>query len=392
MTTPRLAFAVVAFIVTAPAYSQSCDDSIVPQALELVRQQPKTGQEFSERLSQMDSYYQTCPEHPWVNALAAVTDTQAYELITRSNNGQPNQQAISFLSRALLRSNVYFDTPTVERKERFNLQLSNGMGNLRHEDIAKNRNTIFDHLMTLGRTNRIHPYLSGTEALQCTSGREGDTQRIGFAIKSKNDLVFLPFIDQFAEACRATGDPKRTLAIAVQARVYRDVVKNQLVTDEVLIRDYLQKAQQAESNYLASHNYDIHWSEQDSKSLRILLRDYQMTNTIPKARWFTPDAIESAEVTESIALEMNNRWLEITKSIEDDNPATSAVAGRQFSQYVFSLMNAGKEANMNEPAKAAIHKALTAFVAGDIRTSATQYLPMPSQMFLNVLFNSLKPQ
>ena len=169
--------AVLLLLYTAESRADTCD-AVIAQAAALIVAPLKSTEDFSARLGELDGMLTQCPNHPWLNAIGAQSDLRAYELLVRANNGQPNQQALSFITRALQRSTIYFDAPSSQRPDKPQLRTEAGPANLTYSTASDSRQEILMILVDLAKRGVAHPYLALQQPLACTNRVANDAQTL----------------------------------------------------------------------------------------------------------------------------------------------------------------------------------------------------------------------
>lgn len=382
--------AVLLLLYTAESRADTCD-AMIAQAAALIVAPLKSTEDFSARLGELDGMLTQCPNHPWLNAIGAQSDLRAYELLVRANNGQPNQQALSFITRALQRSTIYFDAPSSQRPDKPQLRTEAGPANLTYSTASDSRQEILMILVDLAKRGVAHPYLALQQPLACTNRVANDAQTLSYALSTSHDrvAVAIPFIDAAAQACMQANTRDITLPFATQARAHLNLVRLKLLSDDEAIKQSLRKAAAAEQAYIVQPHYSLHWSDTDSAQLAKLLRQYDVGPWLSRSLWFTAEHIETAAAIEAIALYLNDQWSPLAAGTLQVESTLVAQAHSEFTKKVFALFNEGKEAGLNAQTKATLLAALKAFVDGEIRTFDTKKLPPPPEYILRILYATL---
>lgn len=267
----------VAAAVAGPALADPCETEVLPAALGAAKVKPSNGEEFAQLLQKMEGYVAACPEHPWVNMMLATMDFLAYQALTDINDGVPNQEGVNHLLRGFVHIGKFMDGPDELRRDRFMLATPSGPGDLRHSTAVDLRKAIITKLMQIAKMGSVHPYLSGTEPVACEGWLTSDARTVAYAIDTKEDLIFLPFVDAAAEACEAAGDTANFLPLALKAKVYAEVVEKAYVTDTDEIRRMLRSAKDAQVAYLRGRESDVFYSKSDVELLGKLMRAHAVT-------------------------------------------------------------------------------------------------------------------
>ena len=371
-----------------------CDNDILPQALANMLQQPQNSEAFLAQIKTMDSYLELCPEHAWVNAMGSMNDFNAFQLITKNNNGVPNQQAVSFITRALLRSDKFFAAPHEQRKDIIKLQTARGEGSLRSQAAYDTRSNIIKGLIAIARQGAVHPYLKAEQPLDCESATlGGDAQTIGFAIQEESDLAFLPFVDGAAAACDQVTGKIRLTPYATKARVYLNAVKKQLIREPEQVRDALEKAKAAELAYIQGYSHTIHFDKNDSHQLDVLMREHEVGPWLAKELWFTEEHVNSEAAIEAIALYLNDNYSSLVAgTLKNVDSSVISQAQAEFAKKIYALFNQGQTAGYERETRSMLYHSLKAFETGEIRTLPNKELPPPPDYLLRVLYSTFKPQ
>lgn len=387
-------FAAVLLLLFFTAESRANDcETMISEAAALIIAPLESADDFSTRISQLDDMLAQCPDHAWLNAIGAQSDLRAFELLVRANKGQLNQQALSFIDRALQRSTLYFNAPSAQRADKPSLRTEAGTANLTYAAARDSRQEILTILSDLATRGVAHPYLEVEQPLACSDLVANDAQTLSYAMSLNHDLaaVVIPFIDGAAQACFSAATRQVTLPFAVQARAHLSLVRLQLLADDDSIKQSLRKARAAEQAYIAQPHYSLHWSESDSAHLAKLLRQYDVGPWLSPSLWFTAEHIATDAAIEAIALHLNDHWSPLAAGTMQVESGLVTQAQSEFTKRVFALLNQGRAAGLDQPTKATLLAALKAFVEGDIRTFETKDLPPPPEYMVRILYGTLAP-
>lgn len=374
--------------VTPAALADDCDTKVMPAALDVVLAQTHTGEQFVQRLSQMDGFVSACPDHPWISFMGADLDMRAYRAVTSLNGGTPNQEAVGYLVRAFQRSGTYYSAPEEARKERYLVRTpSNNQGNLTYSSVSEVRKSALLGLMQIGRMGKVHPYLSGADVGACKGWLISDAQTVAYAIESKADLVFLPFVDAAAKACYNPESTADRLPMATRAYVYLGLVKRELVTEPEDIRAKLLIAKESEQAYLGGRKHDFFFSEFNGRDLNKLMRQHGVSygdqpKLVPRELWFTPEHISRPETIYTIALSLSDEWSLIAAGKTSDSAEAVTAMRIAFNSFITALRAEGDQAGLKMETHKTLRAAIDAFQSGEVRTDEMKGVPgMPDWQY-----------
>lgn len=383
------ALAFLAGAVLAPAaYADDCETKVVPAALDLLMEQPATGEQFGQFVGEMDGYVAACPENPWVNFMGAELDLRAYRTFTASNGGVPNQQATSYLARAFQRIGAYQTTSDDNTKDLYLVRTpKNNTGNLTYSAVSEVRKGTIHGLMQIARMGTMHPYLSGVDVGVCEGWLIPDAQTVAYAIESKADLIFLPFVDAAASACYDPDSTANRLPMAMKAYVYLRLVQKELVTEPEDIRAKLRIAKEAEQAYLGGRKHDFFFTEFNGRDLDKLMRQHAVSygdqpKLVPRELWFTPEHISSPDTINTIALLLSDKWSLMAAGKTGDSAEVVTATRIAFNQHITALRAEGDQAGLKQETHKTLRAAIDAFQSGEVRTPEMQDVPgMPDWQY-----------
>lgn len=375
-------------VVTPAALADDCDSKVMPAALDVVLAQTQTGEQFAQRLSQMEGFVSTCPDHPWVSFMGAELDMRAYRAIVAGNGGAPNQEAVGYLVRAFQRSGAYYSAPEEARKERYLVRTpSNNQGNLTYSSVSEVRKSALHGLMQIARMGTMHPYLSGANVGACTGWLTSDAQTVAYAIESKADLIFLPFVDAAAKACYNPDSTADRLPMATRAYAYLGLVKKELVTEPEDIRAKLLIAKESEQAYIGGRKHDFFFSEFNGRDLNKLMRQHGVSygdqpKLVPRELWFTHEYISSPETIYTIALSLSDKWSPMAAGTTSDSAEVVSAMRIAFNSAITALRAEGDQAGLKLETHKTLRAAINAFQSGEVRTEEMQGVPgMPDWQY-----------
>lgn len=374
--------------VTPAALADDCDTKVMPAALEVALAKTQTGEAFVQLVGKMDGYVSACPDHPWVTFMGAELDMRAYQAVTALNGGAPNQEAVNYLVRAFQRSGVFYEASEEARKERYHVRTpSNQQANLTYSSVSDVRRSVLLGLMQVGRMGTMHPYLSGADVGACTGWLTSDAQKVAYAIETKADLIFLPFVDAAAEACRNPDKIGDRLPLAMKAYLYLRLVQKELVTEPEDIRAKLRTAKEAEQAYLGGRKHDFFFTEFNGRELDKLMRAHAVSygdqpTLVPRELWFTPQHISRPETAYTIALILSDKWSPIAAGTTRDSPETVTAMRIAFNSFITALRAEGDQAGLKMETHKTLRAAIDAFQSGEVRTDEMKGVPgMPDWQY-----------
>ncbi|MFN3312214.1 MAG: hypothetical protein ACK46Q_01940 [Hyphomonas sp.] len=391
----RAALAVLASVfVAGAAQADVCSTEIVPEALEATLRQISTAEQFQQAIQEMDAYVTQCPEDPWINLMGASMDVRVYETVVANNNKQINQDAYNYLIRAFARSDQFIAVPAENRRDQLAVPLpSGGVGQLKFEAASANRRTIIEALMLIARLGNFHPYIAAETPPACDDWLNSDTQTIGYAMRIKADLIFQPFLDAAAEACRNSEESRLRLPLAVTATTYANLVGRDEVTEPEKIRELLGKAKDARAAYLEGRSFDTFYSKFDSGRLDHQLRKHGVdtqAGMVAREFWFTPEHMRSETMQFSLAWALSEEWAAISEKIAVEGITLSS-AGALYTRFVYGVLTEGREAGLEAETRAALRSALRDVQESRVRAFSMADYDLPPQWLHDTLMKTTEP-
>ncbi|PKP81040.1 MAG: hypothetical protein CVT79_12230 [Alphaproteobacteria bacterium HGW-Alphaproteobacteria-18] len=371
------------------AHADTCDTERLPQALETSMQQITSAGQLQKKLLELDGHVSRCPDNPWINLMGAAMDMQVYDAMVQGTNNQITQDSYNYLLRAFARSNAFIAVPAENRRDQLAIPLpSGGVGQLKYEAASTNRRTIIESLMQIARLGSVHPYLAAETPPVCDGWLNSDTQTIGYASKTKADLIFQPFLDGAAAACWNSEEGR--LPLAVTAKTYANLVGRDEVTEPEKIRELLEKAEAARDAYLEGRDFDIFYSKFDSGRLDNQLRKHGVNpqaGLLPRDLWFTTQHMRSEKMHFSLAMALSEEWAGIAARMAAGTETQSS-AGALYTRFVYAVLNEGREAGLEEETRAALRFALKNVQESVVRAPAMDGQELPPQWLYDVLMNT----
>lgn len=367
------------------ASADDCTGTLRTNAVSATLRPVATGDQLQAALTDIDAIVAQCPADPWINALGAEMDLRVYNALLAANNNQVNQQAFDFLQRAFARSDVYMNTAADMRGEVFAIQTEHGKGNLTHSFASTNRKSILQIFMAMARLGQVHPYFKAETPKTCTGWLMSDTQTVGYAMETEADLIFRPFIDAAAEACRGESNDRLPLAVASQA--YVRLVERGALTFRSDISKALLKARDYRDAYLSRGGFDFHYSKFDADRLDRELRKHgvdPMAGRLPREMWFAPEHLGSELMQFSLAWALSEEWAGISEKMHTGN-IPAADAGVLYTRFAYEVLAEGRVAGKEAEAKAALRKALSDVQESRVRALAMADYELPPIYVYNVL-------
>lgn len=380
-------------IAAGGASAEDCMDSLRAEALGVSIRPLQTGTDMQAALNDMDGYVARCPEDPWINALGAEMDLRVHRQIVAANKNQINQQAFDFLQRAFVRSNIYREAEAEARRDVLGIQTPHGRGDLKYEVAARTRAAIIEVFMQLARAGQVHPYLKAETPMMCTGWIMSDTQTIGHAMESAADLVFRPFMDAAAEACRGESQTWDRLPMAVAAKAYYRLADKGAVADEAEVASMLLKARDYRDAYLRGAGHDFHYSEFDADRLDSELRKRgidPMAGRLARELWFAPGNLGSKTMQFSLAWALSETWAAAAEQIAKGE-ITEPSGAVLYSRFVYEVLGEGREAGKEAETKAVLRRALADVQEYRVRALAMADHDLPPKYMYDVLMNTLTP-
>lgn len=380
-------------IAGGSAAAEGCTGSLRAEALGVSIRPLQTGADMQAALSDMDGHVARCPQDPWINALGAEMDLRVHRQLVSANNNQINQQAFDFLHRAFVRSNIYREAEAEARRDVLGIQTPNGRGDLKYEVAARTRASVIEVFMQLARAGQVHPYLKAETPMTCSGWIMSDTQTIGHAMESAADLVFRPFMDAAAEACRGESQTWDRLPMAVAAKAYYRLVDKGAVTGEAEVASTLLKAREYRDAYLRGAGHDIHYSEFDADRLDSELRKRgidPMAGRLARELWFDPEHLGSETMQFSLAWALSETWAAAAEQIANEE-ITEPSGAVLYSRFVYEVLGKGREAGKEAETKAVLRKALADVQEYRVRALAMADHDLPPQYIYDVLMKAMEP-
>lgn len=378
-------------IMGAAAEADTCETERLPQALETSMQQITSAAQLQKSLLEIDGHVGRCPDNPWINLMGAAMDMQVYDAMVRGSNNQINQDSYNYLVRAFARSNKFIEVPAENRRDRLAVPLpAGGVGQLRYEAASNNRKTIIATLMQIARLGSVHPYIAAETPPACSGWLNSDTQSIGYAVKTKADLIFQPFLDAAVEACRDTENASERLPLAVTATMYTNLVTRKEVTEPEKIRELLEKAKSARDAYLDGRDYDTFYSKFDDGRLNTQLRNHGIdpqAGLLPRELWFTPEHMRSETMVFSLSLALSEEWAGIAAAIAAGTETLSS-GGTRYTRFAYEVLNQGRAAGLEDETRGALRTALRNVQESVVRAPAMGDHELPPKWLYDTLMNT----
>lgn len=386
----RIAAALLGMVLCAvgTAAADDCTAALRTSAVSATLRPVTTGEQLQAALTEIDAIVAQCPADPWINALGAEMDLRVYNALLAANNNQVNQQAFDFLQRGLARSNVYMETAAEMRGEVYAIQTQHGTGNLTHSFASTSRKSILQIFMAMARLGQVHPYFKAETPKTCGGWLMSDSQTIGYAMETEADLIFRPFIDAAADACRAEGSDRLPLAVASQA--YVRLVERGAITTRSEIKRSLLKARDYRDAYLSRGGFDFHYSKFDAERLDKELRKHEvdpMAGRLAREQWFTEEHFASEKMQFSLAWALSEEWAAISEKIAKGEIELAA-GGTQYTRFVYDVLKDGREAGKETETKAALRTALTDVQQSRVRAIAMADYELPPPWLYDMLMKT----
>lgn len=380
-----------ALVLTAgSAAAEDCTGSARTEALGVSLRPVTTGAELQVSMNEMDALVDRCPQDPWINALGAAMDLRVVSALLGASNNQMNQQSFDILNRAFYRSNRYGEAPAQARREVVGLQTAHGRGGLSHSAANDVRREIITVFMVMAKAGQVHPYLKPETPIACNIWLRTDAQRIGSAVQSEADLIFLPFVDAAAEACRDPPETWLRTPLAVAAQAHTNAVRNGAITDPSRVRESLLKARAYRDAYLATEGFDAFYSKFDAGRLDGELRKHgvdPMAGRIARELWFTPEHLGSEIMQFSVAYALSEAWAELAAKMQTEG-LNYALADAEYTRFANEVLAEGRAAGQEEETKAALRKALTDVQTNRVRAPAIAGHEPPRAVIYTALMNA----
>lgn len=370
------------------ASADDCTGTLRTSAVSATLRLVTNGEQLQAALKDIDAIVAQCPADPWINALGAEMDLRVYNALLAANNNQVNQQAFDFLQRGLARSDVYMNTAADMRGEVFAIQTEHGKGNLTHSFASTNRKSILQIFMAMARLGQVHPYFKAETPKTCTGWLTSDSQTVGYAMETEADLIFRPFIDAAAEACRGEGNDRLPLAVASQA--YVRLVERGALTFRSDVSKALLKARDYRDAYLSRGGFDFHYSKFDADRLDRELRKHEvdpMAGRLAREQWFTDEHFASEKMQFSLAWALSEEWAAISEKLAKGEIELAA-GGTQYTRFVYDVLKDGREAGKEAETKAALRTALSDVQQSRVRAIAMADYELPPQWLHDMLMKT----
>lgn len=370
------------------AWADDCTGTLRTGAVSAALRPVTTGEQLQAALKDLDAIVAQCPADPWINALGAEMDLRIYNALLAANNNQVNQQALDFLQRGLARSDVYMNTAADMRGEVYAIQTEHGKGNLTHSFASTNRKSILQIFMAMARLGQVHPYFKAETPKTCTGWLTSDSQTVGYAMETEADLVFRPFIDAAAEACRGEGNDRLPLAVASQA--YVRLVERGALTFRSDVSKALLKARDYRDAYLSRGGFDFHYSKFDADRLDRELRKHEvdpMAGRLAREQWFTEEHFGSEKMQFSLAWALSEEWASISEKLAKGEIELAA-GGTQYTRFVYDVLKDGREAGKEAETKGALRTALSDVQQSRVRAIAMADYELPPQWLYDMLMKT----
>lgn len=387
----KIAAALLGMILFAAgsAWADDCTTTLRTSAVSATLRPVTTGEQLQAALKEIDAIVVQCPADPWINALGAEMDLRVYNALLAANNNQMTQQAFDFLQRAFARSNVYRETAAEMRSEVYAIQTEHGKANLTHSFASTNRKSIIQIFMAMARLGQVHPYLKAETPKTCTGWLSSDTQTVGYAMETEADLIFRPFIDAAAEACRAEGSGDR-LPLAVASQAYVRLVERGAITFRSDIKRSLLKARDYRDAYVGARGFDMYYSKFDADRLDRELRKHEvdpMAGRLARELWFAPEHLGSEKMQFSLAWALSEEWAAISERLAKAEIELAA-GGTQYTRFVHDVLKEGREAGKEAETKAALRTALSDVQQSRVRAIAMADYELPPQWLYDMLMKT----
>jgi len=398
LITRLAALAAVALAFAAPAaLADDCDDVILPGAFVAVQAVSQPGSSLVDLIKRMDSNVQSCPDHAWINALGGELDLVTFKTLRTNNGGVANQDAVNFLSRAFVRSDIFQKGADEDRRNRYNLVGLQGNARLEYQAASNSRAEIIKSLAGLALAGTVHPYLKPEQPPACEGWLQSDAQTVAYMITTAADKLLLPFVEAAADACRTETRQMDRLPLAFLAQAHMKLVDKALVTDASEIERLLIAARRAADDFKGNSGYhSLIFTESDDHRLKSLIRKHGVHTgdgpaTIDRSLWFTKEYIGSEVAIRSLAVSFGAYWTPVASGDSDASGEEVAKARSRFSVYIIELRKEGAEAGFPEETTRMLTETLTAFQDGEIGPPETMNLKPFPPWLLTILINLAKP-
>lgn len=387
----RMAAALLGMLVSVAgtAAADDCTGTLRTDAVTVTLRPVATGDQLQAALTDIDAIVAQCPADPWINALGAEMDLRVYNALLAANNNQVNQQAFDFLQRAFARSTLFQEAPAEARQDILSIRTEHGTGNLTYSFASTNRKSILQIWMAMARLGQVHPYFKAETPKTCGGWLMSDTQTVGYAMETEADLIFRPFIDAAAEACRGEGSRDR-LPLAVASQAYVRLVEREAITFRSDVSKALLKARDYRDAYLSRGGFDFHYSKFDAERLDKELRKHEvdpMAGRLARELWFAPDHLGSEKMQFSLAWALSEEWAAISEKLAKGEIELAA-GGTQYTRFVYDVLKDGREAGKEAETKAALRTALSDVQQSRVRAIAMADYELPPQWLYDMLMKT----
>lgn len=378
----------------------TCTSIVMPQALDAHQIMMTVERKIiPAQVERVEAAVKQCPDHAWINAIGSELDLNIYGVLKAGNGGVPNQDALNYLLRAFERSNKFQEGPSEGRESVYNISTSvNARSSLEYISFANSRKPIIEGLMEIALMGSLHPYLAGTEVKKCGGWAVSDAQTVSYQIDTPEKLIFIPFVDAIAEACRPGRENADIVAMALKSKVYAVAVERNAVTDTEEVRRYLITAQKAADEYLAmaGRGTTFFYDSFDIKRLDTLKRKHRVftgegPETVERSLWFTQAYIGSDVAIRSIVYSLDEYWTPLAAGETGASKEEVAKARNQLVSYLIALRKEGADAGFKDEAGKMVLAAFKAYHSREIlspeRESRTD---MPSWLY-DIALKTLDP-
>ncbi|MFN4184446.1 MAG: hypothetical protein ACK4M6_06640 [Hyphomonas sp.] len=377
-------------LVAGAAQADVCSKETVPKALETSMQQISTAEQFQQAIQEMDGYLSQCPDDPWINMMGASMDMRVYDTVVFNSNNKIGQDAVNYLLRAFARSDAYMAVPPEARQNLYAVPTEIGVGELTHAAAAENRKSILTALMQLARLGTFHPYIAAEAPPACSGWLNADAQTIGYTIDTEADMIFLPFVDAAAEACRNPAEIGLRLPLSVKAHAYTRLVGKDVVTDPERVADMLLKARDARDAYLEGRSFDAFYTKYDAGRLDNQLRKHgadPQAGLLARDLWFTPEHMRTEKMQFSLGMALSEEWATIAAAMSAGTETPSS-AGARFTSVVYAVLHEGRAAGLEQETRTALRFALGDVQENRLRAPALEGQEPPPQWLYDILMKT----
>ncbi|MDP3460607.1 MAG: hypothetical protein Q8S09_15160, partial [Hyphomonas sp.] len=222
------------------------------------------------------------------------------------------------------------------------------------------------------RAGTVHPYFKAEEPLVCEGWLTSDSQTVAYQVTDARDVVFLPFLDAAADACRGAQGQLGRMPLAMKAVANMRLVERELVKDPAEIERLLRAARRAADDFKGTDNFrTLAFGDSDDLKLTALIRKHGVHTgegpaLIDRSLWFTQAYIGSETAIRSIVYSLPEYWTPLAAGETGASSEEVAKARSQFTSYVLQLKRQGTEAGLEAETEAMLREAVTAFHKGEI--------------------------